>query len=155
MKHLQKRALGIDYGLARIGISISDESKTIVSPWATISAEKKLEETILKLIQEIRKIETEKHCQIDEIIVGMPKHMNGTVGFLADEVHLFIQQLKSKLENIHILPWDERLTSVQADRTLRESNMTRKKRSKSVDSVAAMILLQSYLEYKSLGLSSM
>jgi len=145
-----KRAIGVDYGLARIGIAVSDESKMIVSPWAVIGTEKKIEETVQKVKAEIEKIEIEKGCIVDVVVIGMPKHMDGRIGVLADEVLVFIEHLK-KLTSAQMIPWDERLTSVQAERMLRESNMNRKKRSKSVDSVAAMIILQNYLDFKSLG----
>lgn len=148
MSTTAKRALGIDYGLARIGIAISDASKKIVSPWAIITTGKRMEETIAKIRAEIEKIEAEKKCIIDEIVVGMPKHMDGRVGMLADEVGVLMTQLKSHT-SANIIPWDERLTTVQAERMLRESKMNRKKRSKSLDSVSAMIILQNYLDFKS------
>ena len=72
--------------------------------------------------------------------------MSGKMGFLADETKYFIELLK-KLISIPIVSWDERLTSVQAERSMREGNLSRKKRAKSVDNVAAIIILQSYLDH--------
>jgi putative holliday junction resolvase len=73
--------------------------------------------------------------------------MSGKMGLLADEVTHFVELLKSAT-SLPVVTWDERLTSVQADRSLREGNFTRKKRSQKVDSVAAVIILQNYLDFK-------
>jgi putative Holliday junction resolvase len=141
------RAMGIDYGMARIGIAISDASKIIAMPLLTLQAEKRLELTVNKVVQEIRKQEEQHKCCIDEIAVGLPLRMNGTVGMMADEVKLFIALLQKQL-TCTIIPWDERLSTVQAERTLRESGMTRKKRSQVIDKVTAVIILDSYLSFK-------
>jgi putative holliday junction resolvase len=143
------RIVAIDYGMARIGIAISDESKTIASPIMTLAAEKKSELTAKKLMQELAAHQAAYHYVLEEIVIGMPLLLSGKTGMLADEVKHFIELL-SKLTDVKITPWDERLTSVQADRAMRESNMTRKKRAKSVDTVAAVILLQSFLDHKKL-----
>ncbi len=135
------RALSIDYGLARIGLALSDENKIISSPLPTLKAAHHTHVTCEKLVEEIN-----KH-NIDEIVIGIPYHLNGKRGCQADEVYDFIAQLKEKT-SIPIIPWDERLTSVQADRSMRNGKMTRKKRAQKVDSVAALIILQSYLDSK-------
>jgi putative holliday junction resolvase len=142
-----KRIIGIDYGLARIGVAISDELKIIASPLNTIACQKKLEDTVKIIIAEIERIQESKDCVIEEIIFGMPLRMNGNVGVQADEVKALAELLKSHIETPIVL-WDERLTTVQAERSLREGKMTRKKRSKVIDNVAAAIILQSYLDHK-------
>lgn len=139
----KKRIAAIDFGLARIGLAISDENQIIAFPFTTIKAEKKLDSTAAKVIKEL----SGKYV-LEEIIIGMPLLLSGKKGFLADEVKSFIESL-SKVTEVPIVAWDERLTSVQADRSLRESDMTRKQRAKHVDTVAATILLQSYLDHKS------
>ena len=144
-KILPRRSLGIDYGSARIGLALSDERKIIASPLLTLKGECKVEKTVEKLMAELEKHQKEHQYVIDEIIIGMPLLMSGKVGLIADEVKHFIEVLKQHT-CINIITWDERLTSVQADRSLRESAMTRKKRSKVVDIVSAAILLQSYLD---------
>ncbi|MEC7840083.1 MAG: Holliday junction resolvase RuvX [Chlamydiota bacterium] len=142
------RSIGIDYGMARIGIAYSDESKIIASPLAVIKAEKKLKESTKKVVSSLKEHQKELGYTIDVIIVGMPYMMNGTSGLMADEVNHFIAELKSSLPEVDIIPRDERLTSVQAERSMREANMNRKKRTKHVDTVSAVIILQNYLDQK-------
>jgi len=144
-----KRIVGIDYGLARIGLSVSDESKTIAHSLKTLQAEKKTLATAHKLVAELTQHALLYHYEIEEIVIGMPLMMNGTKGMLADEVIHFISLLK-EIFPVPVATWDERLSSVQADRSLREGNFSRKKRSKMVDSVAAIIILQNYLDHKKL-----
>ncbi len=149
-KVLPGRIVGIDYGLTRIGLSLSDEQKIIATPLITFAADKKSEKTVSRLLSELNS-HAEKHgYRIEEIVVGLPLLMNGKKGFLADEVLHFIELLRQQT-SVPIITWDERLSSVQADRALREGNMSRKKRSQSVDSVAALIILQSYLNSRVLS----
>ena len=140
------RIAALDYGLARIGLAVSDETKTIAMPLPTFRCEKKTEETAKKLVQALESNQKAQNYELVEIVVGLPLMMSGKTGFFADETKYFIELLK-KLTSIPIVTWDERLTSVQADRSMREGNLTRKKRAKSVDNVAAIIILQSYLDY--------
>lgn len=149
MKEKAKRIVAIDYGLARLGLALSDERKIIASSLKTLQAEKKAEATARKLCEELKKHAVDYDYEIEEIIIGMPLMMNGSKGMLADEVLYFVSLLKTIFE-IPIITWDERLSSVQADRALREGNFSRKRRSKMVDAVTATILLQSYLDKKGL-----
>lgn len=144
-----KRVIGIDYGMARLGLSFSDESKLIAMPWMVLAAEKKTEKTVAKFLKELERNQKEKGYEAEAIIVGLPLLMSGKVGLLADEVKHFIELLKVAIA-IPVIAWDERLTSVQAERSLRESNFTRKKRAQYVDTVAAVIILQNYLDSKKL-----
>ena len=139
------RILSIDFGLARLGLAISDEMKMIATPLPTFQAKKKQEDTVQQLLQFLEKHAAENRYDLEKIIIGMPFNMNGTVGHFADEVKHFISLLQQKL-SIPIIPWDERLTSVMADRSLRESSLSRKKRAQKVDSISALIILQNYLE---------
>lgn len=141
------RILAIDYGMVRIGLALSDERKIIASPLKMMLAEKKMEKTVSKIVNELNEQQKQLHCLIEEIIVGLPLLMNGRQGLLADEVKEFINHLKKQIA-IPITTWDERLSSVQAERSMRESSMTRKKRAKNVDTVSAVIILQSYLDFK-------
>ncbi|MCE5318009.1 MAG: Holliday junction resolvase RuvX [Parachlamydia sp.] len=145
-----KRVIGIDYGMARLGLSYSDESKLIAMPWMVLGAEKKTEKTVAKFLRELERNQKEKAYEAEAIVVGMPLLMSGKVGFLADEVKHFIEFLK-QATTIPIVSWDERLTSVQAERALRESSLTRKRRAQYVDTVAAVIILQNYLDSIKLG----
>jgi putative Holliday junction resolvase len=139
------RILGIDFGMSRLGLALSDETKIIAMPHSTLTAEKKTELTIKKLVETIAQINQKQNCCIEQIVIGLPLMMSGVTGFLADEVKHFADVL-AKFSPIPILLWDERLTTVQAERSLREGSLTRKKRSKVVDMVSATIILQSYLD---------
>ena len=133
------RSIGIDYGAKKIGIAISDPLKIIVTPLTTLETCKKLELTAQKLANFIHQQDA-----IDEIIIGLPYHMNGKVGVQADEVKQFITLL-AKHVSIPIITWDERLTTLQATRTLKEAKLSRKKQSKVIDKLSAVIILQNYL----------
>ncbi len=143
---MKTRIVGIDYGTARIGIAISDESKIIAFPLKTIRAEKKLELTAQKLIKELEIDMDEKGYQIEAIVIGLPLMMSGKIGPMADEVKHLVEILE-KITDFKICLLDERLTSVRAERSLLESSMTRKKRTKFVDTVSAVIILQDYLNH--------
>lgn len=143
------RIVGIDFGIARLGIAVSDETHLIATPLQTLKAEKRSESTVLKLLEYLQKDQQERKYTIGEIVIGLPLLMSGKHGMLADEVKHFVEVLKQQF-SCPIITWDERLTTVQAERSLRESSLTRKKRSQHVDSVAAVIILQSYLDMKRL-----
>lgn len=144
------RWIGVDFGMARIGLSYSDTSKIIASPMATIDAEKKTAATVRKIMKVLQDHQQELRYEIEKIIVGLPLMMSGKAGLMADEVRHFIELLQEALPDISIETWDERLSSVQADRSMKEANMSRKKRSKRMDSVSAVIILQSYLDREQL-----
>lgn len=148
-KAMPSRIIGLDYGLARIGIAISDENKIIAMPLVTLAAEKKSQATVEKLILEMQKHAQSQGYEIQEIVVGLPLMMSGKKGFLADEVAHFVELLRTSV-SIPVVTWDERLTSVQAEKSLREGNLSRKKRSRFVDTVAAVIILQNFLDHKKL-----
>lgn len=143
------RIIAIDFGLARLGIAISDELKIFAMPLMTIQAESKSEKTVTKVLEEIAKHQKANTYDVEAIVLGMPLMMSGKMGMLADEVKHFVDLLKQST-TIPIVTWDERLTTVQAERSLREGAMSRKKRSKVVDKVAAVIILQSYLDFLSI-----
>lgn len=143
----KKRIVAIDYGQKRIGIAYSDETKLIAMPKEMILTERKLERTALKLAQLIHQHEKELGYQVEEIIIGKPLLMSGKSGLMADEVKAFIELLGKEF-TCPIIEWDERLSSVQAERALIEANLSRKQRTRHVDQVAAVIILQSYLDHK-------
>jgi len=145
----KSRIIAIDFGMARLGIAMSDEQKIIATPILTVTAERKMQATVTKLLSELKAHSQANGYVIEEIVVGMPFLMSGKKGLLADEVHHFIEELKINID-VPITAWDERLSSVQAERSLREGTLTRKRRSRIVDTVAATIILQSYLDSKNL-----
>jgi putative Holliday junction resolvase len=132
------RVLAIDHGTKRVGLALSDETGTIAQPLQFLSAEPGA--TLLERLKEI--VDARK---VEEIIVGLPRNMNGTYGPAAEKAREFVAALKQVL-TVPIRTWDERLTTVQANRFLIDSGMRREKRKERVDQTAAAILLQSYLD---------
>jgi putative Holliday junction resolvase len=134
------RIVAVDFGSARIGLALSDEMKIIASPLATIQGSKNFKIAA----QNIASYLQEKGYLIEELVLGLPRHMNGSESERSEEV----RKLKIELEQLgfQVTLFDERLTSVQADRILQDVSFTRKKRSQFVDRLAAVILLQSYLD---------
>src|ERR1017187_9688918 len=132
------RTLALDHGTKRIGVAISDELKMIAQPVEFIPAGP-FNDFIARLKELIREKE------VDLILVGMPRNMNGSYGPAALKVQEFVAVLKDAIA-IPIKTWDERLTSAQANRFLIEGNVRRDKRKEKVDKMAAAILLQSYLD---------
>ena len=131
--------LGIDLGKKRTGIAVSDISQKIASPFKVIENMKFNE--VLKIL---KKIVTER--DICAIIVGDPINMNGSIGPKSQSSRSFIKNLSKELD-IPILLWDERLTTVSAERSLLEADIPRKKRQQVIDKIAASIILQNFLDY--------
>jgi putative holliday junction resolvase len=130
------RYLGLDYGKARVGVAISDENCFLAIPLCSITKTKIfLEELKNRII-----IYTLK-----ALVIGLPLMMNGTEGAMAIEVKEFAKLLENFLKIPTVL-WDERLSSLQAERLLSNIGLNRKKRTQSNDAVAASIILQSYLD---------
>ena len=132
------RILALDHGTKRIGVAVSDETKTIAQPLEYISAE-----PFVNFLERLKKILLEK--EIDLIILGLPRNMNGSYGSAAQKVEVFAAALKNAVA-IPIKLLDERLTSKMANRILIQGNVRRDKRKEKVDKMAAAILLQSYLD---------
>lgn len=107
---------------------------------------KKINLTIQALVNKIEEHRKLMGYSIEGIVIGMPLMMSGKKGLMADEVNVFIQHLQEALPDIPIVTWDERLSSVQAERAMREANISRKNRTKHVDCLSAVIILQSYLD---------
>lgn len=134
------RYLGLDLGTRTLGIAISDTTLTIASVYKTIRFEEKNYDVLFPELKEI--VDKEN---ITKIILGLPKNMNNSLGFRAEETIEFKQKLEEYL-NMEVVLQDERLTTVEATNYLLEANVSRKKRKKKVDSIAANIILQSYLD---------
>lgn len=141
-----KRIIAVDYGQKRVGIAVSDASLMLASPWKTLEASKKMNITAELLVKEFLAIQKEKGCEISKVIIGLPLMMSGKQGAMADEVTAFADLLRGMVD-FEIVLWDERLSSVQAERSMMEGgHLSRKQRSKLVDKVAAVIILQGYLD---------
>ena len=134
------RILGIDYGNKRVGVAVSDEMGWTAQPVATLKMEGHRE--ILEKIEQY----IEKY-NIEEIIVGMPYNMDGSMGRRAEITQAFINFLENNLE-LPIKLQDERLTSSQAENILLQADVSRSGRKKVIDKLAASIILQSYLDLK-------
>jgi putative Holliday junction resolvase len=132
------RILALDYGSKRVGLALSDETGTIAQPLEFLPAH-----PAAKLLARLNDIVTEHNTA--EIVVGLPRNMNGTYGPAADKVREFVVALQ-QVVSVPVNTWDERLTSVQANRFLIQTGMRREKRKERVDQTAAAILLQSYLD---------
>jgi len=137
------RILGLDFGARRIGVAISDPTGSTAQPLTVI--EKKDDEAAIRRISEL----VDKY-EVDEIVVGLPVSMSGELGAQARTVLAYVEKLKAKLK-LPIKVWDERLTTLFAERSLLEADVKRGRRKEVVDKVAAAIMLQGYLESKRLG----
>ncbi|HYG24975.1 MAG TPA: Holliday junction resolvase RuvX [Verrucomicrobiae bacterium] len=132
------RILALDHGTKRVGVAVSDELKMIAQPLEYIAAE-----PFAELIARLKVIIREK--EVDLVLVGMPRNMDGSYGPAALKAQEFVAVLNENIA-IPIRTWDERLTSAQAQRFLIEGNVRREQRREKVDKTAAAILLQSYLD---------
>src|ERR1041385_4626118 len=132
------RIIALDPGSKRVGVAISDELKLIAQPLEFIAAT-----PFTSLVERLQVLLAEK--QVELILVGMPRNMDGSVGPAAAKTEEFVAALK-EVVNVPIKTLDERLTSVQANRLLIQGNVRRDKRKQKVDQTAAAILLQTYLD---------
>jgi putative Holliday junction resolvase len=132
------RILGLDFGSKTIGVAMSDELTITAQTLTSISrtALNRDLEALLALIRE--------HA-VEEVVIGMPINMDGSRGPAAQAVEGFIDRLKS-LTAVKIIPWDERLTTVAAERILLEGDLSRRKRRLVIDRLSAAIILQGYLD---------
>lgn len=140
------RIMGLDYGSKTMGVAISDPLGITAQGIETI--ERKEEN---KLRQTLARIEAlVKEYAVEKIVLGFPKNMNNTIGERAEKS----LELKEKLERrigVPVIMWDERLTTVEAERTLIESKVRRENRKKYVDKIAAVFILQGYLDSLGFG----
>ena len=132
------RVMGVDLGQARTGVALSDELRMLAHPLETIensSAE--------KVARRVRQIVAEK--EVDCVVVGLPRHMNGSLGPAAEKAQQFVEKLRS-LISCEVVTWDERLSTVAAERALRDAGRKTRETRGIRDQVAAQIILQSYLD---------
>ena len=132
------RILALDHGTKRIGVAVSDETKTIAQPLEYIPAE-----PFGDFLDRLKELLVEK--EIDLVLIGQPRNMDGTYGPAAQKVQAFVAVLHNAI-TVPIKTWDERLTSSQANRILIQGKVRRDQRKEKVDKMAAAILLQSYLD---------
>lgn len=138
------RIVGLDPGGARIGLAISDEDRTIAFPRESISAKGSLDQTAEQIADAIA------DDAVAAAVVGLPLRLNGTEGESARRARVFGEAMRTRL-GIEVVYWDERMTTVSAERSLREMGRRGAKQREVVDESAATILLQSYLDAKKGG----
>lgn len=135
------RALGLDLGTKTIGIALSDELGWTAQGLETLRRDEEAPEQdiekIVALVQEY---------QVDTIVIGLPKNMNGSIGPSGERSQEFAEEL-SKVVTCTIKLWDERLTTVAAEKMLISADVSRKKRKKVIDKMAAVMILQGYLDH--------
>lgn len=133
------KILGIDYGEARTGLATCDDAETVATVVGTIHERNKdlLAERIAAVCKE---------REIQKLVLGLPKNMDGTEGFRAEHTRLFAQKLQALLPNIPMDFYDERLSTVAASRFMMEANTKGKKKKNAIDALSAQIILQDYID---------
>ena len=141
------RIMGLDYGTKTVGVAISDPLGFTAQGIETIDRkeENKLRRTLARIEELI------KEYEVETIVLGLPKNMNNTLGERAEKTLEFKEMLERRT-GLPVVMWDERLTTVEAERTLIESSVRRENRKKVIDKIAAVIILQGYLDL--LGMKS-
>ena len=133
---IRRRILGVDFGRARIGIAVSDELGLLAHPVKTIPASRDAAKQIGEIVRE---------KNAERVVIGLPRHMNGSVGEAAGEALAFAVELRKVLP-CEVVTWDERLTTIAANRALREGGRKTRDSKNVVDQVAAQMILQGYLD---------
>lgn len=135
------RIMGLDVGERTIGVAVSDPLGLTAQGITTIRRDGDLEKDLEKLQQII------KEWEVTGIVVGLPKNMNGTLGPSAERCQEMAKVL-AETTGLPVESWDERLSTMAAERTLLEGNVSRRKRKKVIDKMAAVIILQGYLDFQ-------
>ena len=137
------RVLGLDVGDVRIGVALSDETATIAGGLPTLArvGPRKDVQAVAALVRE---------REVTEVVVGLPRRLDGSVGPQAEKVQAFVADLRRSLR-VPVREWDERFTSAEATRTLIEGGVRRRDRKQSVDKVAAVLILQGFLDHRKLA----
>lgn len=141
------RILAVDFGKARIGLALSDPLGCIASPLEAIRGSSDPKNGARLLQKHIANIEDTRKIKIELVLVGYPKKLDGSSSEMTQQVQLFYETLKTLLA-CPVELFDERLTSVQAERDLKMLQLNRKQRTAIIDGASASILLQSYLDFK-------
>jgi putative Holliday junction resolvase len=137
------RYLGLDVGDRRIGVALSDETGTLASGLPTLGrvGPRKDVRVLAELIR--------RH-EVGEVVVGLPRRLDGGLGPQAQKVLAFMEDLRPAAK-VPVVPWDERFSSVVAEQALLEGDVSRRDRKALVDKVAAILILQNYLDYRKLA----
>ena len=135
------RIMGLDFGSKTVGVAVSDPLGITAQPIEIVrrKSENKLRQTLARIEELIREY------QVTQLVLGLPKNMNNTVGDRAEKSLAFKEMLERRT-GLPVVMWDERLTTVEANRALMEGNVRREERGKYVDALAAVLILQGYLD---------
>lgn len=139
------RIMGLDYGTKTVGVAISDALGLTAQGIETITRkeENKLRRTCARIEELI------KEYKVEKIVLGFPKHMNNDIGERAEK-SLEFKEILERRTGLEVIMWDERLTTISAERTLMESGVRRENRKKYIDKIAAVFILQGYLDSMSM-----
>ena len=136
---LTQRAIGIDLGEARIGVAISDDLGMMAHPLETIAV-KEVADPVGRIVSFVER------DKVGTIVLGMPRNMDGTYGPAAEKTRAFADKLRERIPGCTVRFWDERLTSVAAQKALHEAGRNVKKSRSVIDQVAAQMILQGWLD---------
>ena len=136
------RVLGLDYGSKTVGVAVSDPLGITAQPVEIVrrKAENKLRQTLARIEELV------KEYQAELLVLGLPKNMNNTLGDRAEK-SLELKETLERRTGLPVVMWDERLTTVSANRVLMETGVRRENRKEHVDEIAAVFILQGYLDY--------
>ena len=137
------RTMSLDLGSRTIGVAVSDLTGLIASGVETVRRTSP-ERNFARLGELIAQ------WDVEEIVLGYPKNMNGTIGERAKLTEVFAEELRNRFTGVTVVLWDERLSTVAAERVLIDADLQRKKRRQVIDMMAAVVILQNYLDSKSL-----
>ncbi|HDR7787879.1 Holliday junction resolvase RuvX [Bacillus cereus] len=136
------RILGLDVGTKTVGVAISDEMGWTAQGLETIKINEERGHFGFDRISELV-----KQYDVDKIVVGLPKNMNGTIGPRGEACQQFVENLRELLQ-LDVVMWDERLSTMAAERLLISADVSRKKRKQVIDKMAAVVILQGFLDSK-------
>jgi putative Holliday junction resolvase len=135
--------MGLDVGDKKIGIALSDSMGWTAQGYSVIER-KNLKGTLCKIKKIVERYD------VTQVIIGLPKNMNGSIGPQGEKILKFAEELGNIINNIEIKLWDERLTTIEAEKTLIEADLSRRKRKQVIDKLAAVLILQNYLDSRRL-----
>ena len=138
---LDKRIMGLDYGSKTIGVAVSDLLGMTAQGVETIDINEQIKDFKIKRLKELV-----NEYNVGKIVVGLPKNMDNSIGFRGEATLYFVEVLKKKIKSVEVILQDERLTTMGAERVLLEANVSRKKRKDVIDKMAAVLILQTYLD---------
>ncbi|MBC1484479.1 Holliday junction resolvase RuvX [Listeria sp. FSL L7-1485] len=134
------RIMGLDVGSKTVGVAISDPLGWTAQGVETIQIDEKRKQFGYDRVKELV-----LEYEVEKVVVGLPKNMNNTIGPRAESSKIYAEVLEARID-LPVVLWDERLTTTAAERTLIEADVSRKKRKEVIDKLAAVMILQSYLD---------